>query len=104
MGHFFIDQYSLLHFATGIIAYFIGIKLNTYVFLHILFELLENTQYSIKFINTNLEWFWPGGKNKSDTILNAIGDTIFGMLGWIIASHVDYLANISGIYPKEYKI
>ena len=29
--------------------------------------------------------FWPGGKRAPDSILNSVSDTIFGILGWIIA-------------------
>lgn len=90
MGVYFFDQYSILHFASGIIAYFFRIKLKNWIIMHVLFEYFENTQYGINFINTELKNIWPGGKNKPDTFLNSmIGDNFFAILGWCIAYYLD---------------
>ena len=43
MGNLFIDQYTYLHFASGIIAYFWNISFKNWIMLHTIFELLENT-------------------------------------------------------------
>jgi hypothetical protein len=83
MGLKFIDKFSLLHFAVGIVAYFIGIKFWLWILLNIIFEIVENTQVAIKFINDFLA-FWPGGKKDPDTIINSIGDIFFGGCGWIL--------------------
>jgi hypothetical protein len=84
MGEYFFDQYSILHLASGIVAYFFNINLLLWLIIHILFEVIENTNKGIYIINNYL-LFWPGGKPKSDSIINSIGDTVFGIVGWYIA-------------------
>jgi hypothetical protein len=92
MGTYFFDQYSILHMASGIIAYFFGIKLQNWIAIHVLFEYFENTDIGIKFINTNLKNIWPGGKEKADTFMNSmIGDNFFAILGWCIAYYFDWI-------------
>ena len=88
MGVYFLDQYSLLHFATGILAYFWGLRLAFYILLHILFELIENTPQGIAIINKYM-FFWPGGKNYPDTVVNSLGDILSGAAGWLIACYLD---------------
>lgn len=97
MGNKFIDQYSLLHFAVGIVVYFWDIPLLTWFVLHTMFELIENTQQGIYFIN-NYITLWPGGKPKADSIVNSIGDTIFSLLGWIIAYYTDTMGKKWKLY------
>jgi len=53
-----------------------------------LFELIENTEYGIYVINTYFT-FWPGGKPKANNIINRIGDTIGGIIGWYSAKWLD---------------
>lgn len=86
MGQTFIDKYSLLHFAVGVIFRFIGISFGYSFAIHTLFELVENTQQGVDFIDNSplLKW-WPGGKRKADTFINSVGDTVFFCLGWWIA-------------------
>jgi hypothetical protein len=84
MGTKLIDQYSLLHFATGIIFCFFNISLLNSFIIHTIFEISENTKAGIHFIDNYLT-FWPGGKKSSDSFINSVGDTIFFLLGWIIA-------------------
>ena len=81
MGFKFTDRYSLLHFASGIIAYYWGISFATWFIIHLLYEYLENTMQGMKIINKIK--LWPGGKEKADTILNSIGDQFYGLLGWL---------------------
>jgi hypothetical protein len=81
MGIYFTDKYSLLHFASGIIAYYWGISFILWFIIHLLYEYVENTNLGMKIINKIK--MWPGGKEKSDTILNSIGDQFYGLLGWI---------------------
>ena len=81
MGFEFTDRYSLLHFASGIIAYYWGISFATWFVIHLLYEYLENTKQGMKIINKIK--LWPGGKEKADTILNRIGDQFYGLLGWL---------------------
>ena len=84
MGVHFLDYYSLLHVATGIIAYFWGLSFEMWFVLHLLFEMIENTPYGVYFIDRYIT-MWPGGKKSPDTILNSVGDQTFAVLGWMIA-------------------
>ena len=88
MGHKLIDQYTLLHFAVGIVVYFWGISLPVWFVIHIIFEILENTPQGIAFIN-NTFTIWPGGKPQANKFINRVGDTIGAILGWVLAYYVD---------------
>jgi hypothetical protein len=98
MGVLFTDQYSLLHFATGIIAFFWGFSILFSFVMHCIFEFIENTPQGMKFINKNLDGIWPGGKPHADTLINIYGDTIFFLVGWISA----YMLNMYGTKYKWY--
>jgi len=87
MGKKFIDQFSLLHLSVGVILYFFGVNFYVSVLIHILFEIIENSKRGIKFINTLT--FWPGGKPAADNLRNSISDTIFFIIGWILAYYLD---------------
>ena len=102
MGNQYFDQYTYLHFAVGIIVYFWNISLVNLVILHTIFEFLENTQMGVNIIN-NYIVFWPGGKPKSDTIINSIGDTFGAILGWLSAYYLDKLGNNYGWYTLHIK-
>ena len=80
MGIYFTDQFSLLHFASGIIAFFWEISLFKWFLLHIIYEVVTNTRFGIYFINNYT--FWPGGKLNYDTIHNIIGDQVWALIGW----------------------
>ena len=56
--------------------------------IHIIFEILENTNYGIFIINKYFT-FWPGGKPKADAIKNSIGDTIGSIIGWYLSKLLD---------------
>ncbi len=88
MGYAFTDKFSLLHFATGIIAYFWGVSLSLWFLLHGMFEIIENTEQGVRFIDTNVP-LWPGGKQSSDTLVNMVGDQIYAILGWGLAYMID---------------
>ena len=83
MGVFFTDKFSLLHFSTGIIAYYWSVTLFNWFVIHALYEVIENTTWGMKLIN-NIT-LWPGVKCKSDTIMNQVGDQFYAMLGWILS-------------------
>ena len=85
MGTYFVDKYSLLHFAVGILFRFFNINFTISLLLHILFEVVENSKQGVYFIDHYLT-FWPGGKQKSDSFINSVGDTVFFALGWFIAN------------------
>ena len=76
MGQHFADQFSLLHFSVGVVAYFWGV-----------FELGENSPTGIRLINSMS--LWPGGKPEPDSLLNIAGDTAFAMAGWMVACALD---------------
>ena len=92
MGKKLLDQYTYLHFASGIIAYFWNIPFKTWLVLHTLFEILENTQTGVNFINKQL-FFWPGGKPGPDSIINIVGDTLGTIIGWGSAYYLDKIGS-----------
>lgn len=100
MGYRFLDQYSLLHFAMGVVAYFLGIKLPIWIILNIIYEIIENTPSGIKLIN-KLSWFWPGGKKHPDSIINIIGDILSAVIGWYIAYQLDNIGKKYHWYKKN---
>ena len=88
MGKHIIDQFSLLHIAAGIIAYFWGFSaLHTFLF-HVVFEWAENTKAGMDFLNYHFP-FWPGGKPYADSLVNQFSDTIMTMIGWYLSQYVD---------------
>jgi len=98
MGVQFFDQYSYLHFSTGVIAFFWNIGILNWALAHTLFEIVENTDSGMNVINQYIP-FWPGGKYQSDLVINMIGDTVFAILGWYSAK----LINQIGIKYKWYQ-
>lgn len=98
MGYFFIDQYSLLHFAIGIVAFFFGVDFTLFNLAHIGFEYTENTTYGMNIINQYFKGLWPGGKTHPDSFINSLGDVIFGACGWLMAYYVDYYATKYGLF------
>lgn len=98
----FLDQYSYLHLATGIIAYFWGITLPIWILLHILYEYVENLQCSIYVINRYIK-IWPGGKTRPDPTLNRIGDVLSGIFGWISAYYLDNVGSYYRWYEPHIK-
>ena len=88
MGNQLFDQYSLLHFAAGVVAYFWGIPIVPFFIGHVSFEAIENTPAGMKFINETLT-FWPGGKPRADSFINVVGDNISALLGYYTAYKLD---------------
>ena len=83
MGVYFTDQFSLLHLASGVIAYYWGISFIWWFAAHAAFELIENTERGMQVIR----WFklWPGGKSHADSGLNRVGDHFYACVGWAFA-------------------
>lgn len=102
MGDKLFDQFTYLHFATGIIAYFFGIKFYVWFILHFIFELVENSKFGMNIINKYMK-MWPGGKPKPDNIKNIIGDHIGTSLGWFTAYLLDNLGAKYGWYDSHIK-
>jgi hypothetical protein len=92
MGLYLIDQYSLLHFAVGIILYFWGFSIYVVFILHLLFELIENTEIGMYIINNYIK-MWPGGKTHADSVKNSISDIIFTIIGYYISKYIDLYFN-----------
>jgi hypothetical protein len=90
MGKKLIDQYSLLHFSTGCIAYFFGIKLFIWIIIHTFFEIIENSPKGVRFIDTYLK-FWPGGKKSPDNLKNSLSDLVFAIIGYLVAKKLDLI-------------
>jgi hypothetical protein len=99
MGKNFFDQYSLLHFSTGVVAYFFGIGFVDWFVIHAAFEFIENQECVMKLINRIK--IWPGGKNYADSAINSIGDQVFAMLGWYAAYLLDKYGNKYGWYQRH---
>jgi len=88
MGALLFDQYSLLHLAVGVVAYFWGIPLTSFALLHAFFEVVENTVLGMHIINHYLT-IWPGGKSHPDSIINSVGDHLSALAGWLLAYGLD---------------
>lgn len=97
MGQRFVDQYSLLHFAVGIVAYFFGVEWAPFLIVHALFEWVENTPTGMFIINTYLPG-WPGGKPVADSVINRVGDTLFAMAGWLLGYVISEIGKRRGWY------
>ena len=97
MGNRFLDQYSILHFASGAIAYFWDVPSTTWFIAHITFEVAENSEPGMRFIRNSLTW-WPGGKPRADEFINIVGDTAAAMLGWYTAYKLDERGKSKGWY------
>ena len=102
MGQNFLDQYSLLHFAMGIIAYFLGISFWIWFFLHLLFEIVENSEQGMIIIN-KFFFFWPGKKEFADSLSNSLGDQFTAMLGWYAAYIIDSIGKKNRWYKSPTK-
>lgn len=102
MGIYLLDQYSYLHFASGIIAYFWGLSFRWWVVLHIAFEIVENLPQTVHFIDTYLK-VWPGGKRVPDSFSNIVGDNVAAFLGWYSAYKLDQLGSKLGWYELHIK-
>lgn len=86
----FFDQYSLAHFAFGIIVYYVGLTFEQWFWLHLIFELIENGQISREIAHKYIPKFGFESATQ-DTIINSIGDQIFAMAGWLTGYFVDLL-------------
>lgn len=87
MGKRFLDQYSILHFSQGIIAYFWGTPPIIWFVTHATYEFLENSGPGMELINKIP--FWPGGKPEADSPMNILGDNISAAAGYWFAKAID---------------
>ena len=86
MGIHFTDKYSLLHFACGIVVYYWNVSFITWFILHLIFELVKNTEMGMHYIRKVK--LWPGGKSHADSWVNSTGDQFYSMLGWVTAYYL----------------
>jgi hypothetical protein len=84
MGTFFLDEYSLLHLASGILVQYWSMPFWVWILVHVIYEWAENTGWGMSFI-TNTFTLWPGGKDKADSVINRVGDIVWGAVGWGLA-------------------
>ena len=100
-----LNQFSLLHFSVGVIAYFWNISLLVAFALHFLFEWWENSPNGIRLIQTYFIksglFDWPGGKSNPDSSLNIFGDNLVFVLGWVVAYYADYYGRSYGFYTEK---
>lgn len=85
MGIYFTDKYSLLHFSSGVIAYYWNISFIYWFIFHALYEFIENIPTIVKLIDKIK--YWPGGKKTSDLLINNIGDQFYAIIGWIFTHY-----------------
>lgn len=94
------DSWSIQHFTSGaVIAGFGVINIWQFFLLHSIFEVWENTIGIAEW----KEWGWK--KYQGDSILNIIGDTLSGLLGFYLVSKLtkgkmaplEYLVPLIGI-------
>ena len=101
----FADQFSLLHFSVGTIAYFWNIPFFIALIIHAIFEWIENTKFGMEIIKNwiiNPGLFkWPGGKYQADSSINILGDNVFFAIGWITAYILDILSDKYNWYEKK---
>jgi hypothetical protein len=106
MGFRWFDQYSLLHAAVGVVAYFWSVPFWPALFLHVIFEFVENSEIGIHFIQflTSKERTfrlpWPGGKTEPDSISNMMGDNITFATGWLVAAYLDFYGKAKNWYYR----
>ncbi len=88
MGTAVFDQYSLLHVASGVVAYFWGVSFVAWMTAHVAFEVFENTPLGMALINGFP--LWPGGKTSPDSFQNSVvGDNLCAAAGWMLAYGLD---------------
>jgi hypothetical protein len=83
-----LDQYSIVHFSTGILLSLFVKKIQTVFILSRLFEFLENSKFIIN-LNKNLGYKYP-----EDTLLNSVVDDILVVYGSFIGYKIGFLNSI----------
>jgi hypothetical protein len=82
-----LDQYSLLHFAVGVLLFFGRFSFLLATLTHATFSLLYNNDAGYSFIKRYAAW-WPGSK-RADSYYNMLGDNLSFNAGWLVASVCD---------------
>ena len=95
------DQYSLLHFASGVTAYFWGIGPLAFAVIHLGWEAFEYSSFGLAAVNKY--WHWPGRKKpmERDSVAGSIGDNIAGNIGYWSARYLDEYGKAHGWYDGD---
>lgn len=98
MGLRLLDQYSLLHFAAGVVAFFWKIPLIWWLVINLVYEAFENSELGMEIIRGIS--VWPGGKPYRDANINILGDILCVVLGWCVAYLLDKFVKAN--FPQTY--
>ncbi len=83
----FLDQYSLIHMAVGILFYFWKISFILSSLTQATFMLLNNSEAGNRILGKYAPQY-PNAR-KQDSWLNMLGDNMSFNFGWLLASAVD---------------
>lgn len=84
----FLDQYSLIHMAVGILFYFWKISFFLSTLTQATFMLLNNSEEGSKLFSRYAPQY-PYTAKKHDSWINMVGDNMSFNFGWLLASAVD---------------
>lgn len=92
----FVDWWSLVHFASGGLLFFVGFDLAMTIVLLIAWEVFENSPIGTAlwrslprvFPSSNLEMIQSQSDYVGDSWGNMAFDVAFGILGWVIVGAV----------------
>ena len=91
MSRQFFDQFSLLHFASGVTAYFWFhhlVSFKTFLIFMVLFELFQNSAVGMDFMNHYIP-IWPKNRREPEPWVNMMSDVLFLIIGWQSAFYLD---------------
>jgi hypothetical protein len=86
-GDALFSQYSLLHFAMGLIIFFTKVPLLLATLAYTAFLLVHHSEEGSRFMSKFVP-MWPGGK-RSEDYLPILGDILAFDAGWLAASAAD---------------
>ena len=87
----YFDNYTCFHLASGITAYYAGLNFISWVSLHIIFSIFENSEMGLRLTKKYLYNF-KAYKTGSDSISNLVGDTLAAIIGWKMAYYIGKLS------------
>ena len=97
------DNYTYLHFAAGIIAYYWGFTLLEWTVFHLFLDIFERTDFGKKVLHFFIR-IWPGrDDNLLESYYNVFGDSASAVLGWLSAYLLDIMLQKIGLYQKTEK-
>ncbi len=75
------DAWSFVHLASGVVAANMKTTFPTFLILHTLFELIENTE-EVSAVMSRIGF----DRRRMDTPANILGDTISASIGWALGN------------------